>query len=325
MRGSHMCLLAAPLILVGMVLTQDSPGTLAFPAAKAAPPLRGTIAFSRQVNGVPNIWIKTLPAGSLTRLTNSTAGDFNPAWSPDGTKIVFVHARKNANQSHTFELYVMNADGSGPRQLTFSDPAHPTLDLDPSWSPDGARIAFDRIAGTYPFTLGPSVHFDIYVVGSDGSRLTRLSNGPGYNAQPTWSPDGKRIAFVSDRGNGHQIYVMNPDGSGANPLTKSGTMNVFPAWSPDGRTLAFWSARKGGGIFLIRRNGSHLRRLVHLGTGRDYHAVWSPDGKFLVFTGSWDLPASLFAIRANGTGRRTLIGNGAVGDPAWKPVRRGSG
>src|SRR4051794_3526132 len=115
------------------------------------------------------------------------------------------------------EIYVMNQDGSAQTRLTF-DPAE---DTQPSWSPDGRRIAFVR-AG------------NIFVMNADGSGQFGLTNsvGPVANSEPDFSPDGKRIAFHSNRTGIFHIFVMNADGTGVAQLTSNVGNDFQPAWSP---------------------------------------------------------------------------------------------
>jgi WD40-like Beta Propeller Repeat/HYR domain len=134
----------------------------------------------------------------------------------------FYQAGRNHRWDPNFEIYVINADGSGVKRLT-NNPAS-VDDGEPSWSPDGTKMAFvsSREDG------GP----EIYVMNADGSNPTRLTNSPGWDAPSSWSPDGTKIAFVSHRNNGlGEIYVMNAeDGSEQTNISKNPANDIHPDW-----------------------------------------------------------------------------------------------
>jgi len=154
--------------------------------------------------------------GSETQLTNNTADDATPSWSPDSRKIVFASDRDG-----NYEIYVMNADGTGQRRLTNNN----VTDFHPVWSPDGAKIAFisDRDG-----------NYEIYAMNADGTNQRRITANPATDADPVWSPDGSRIAFYySDRKGDAEIYVMNADGTNQTRLTFSPGLDVDLAWFGD--------------------------------------------------------------------------------------------
>ena len=194
------------------------------------------------------------------RLTNDTATDVAPAWSPDGTMIAFESDRDGDP-----EIYVMNEDGSGIERLT----NHGSGDRQPAWSPDGTRIAF---------ISNRDGNDEIYVMDADGSGMKRLTNDTATDVAPAWSPDGTMIAFESDRDGDPEIYVMNEDGSGIERLTNHGSGDRQPAWSPDGTRIAFISNRDGNDeIYVMDADGSGMKRLTNHGSG-DRQPAWSPDG-----------------------------------------------
>jgi Tol biopolymer transport system component len=102
-------------------------------------------------------------------------------------------------------------------------------------------------------------------VKADGSGLRNLTPKPvgAAYADPAWSPDGRKIAFVSDRDGNSEIYVMNANGSGQRSLTRNPAYDADPAWSPDGRKIAFVSNRDGNyGVYVMNADGSGQRRLA---------------------------------------------------------------
>ena len=119
----------------------------------------------------------------------------------------------------------MKADGSNQVNLTNNPARH---DFRPSWSPNGAKIAFASISDFHG--LDPPYLWEIYVMNADGSGVVRLTNNPASDIQPTWSPDSTRIAFVSDRDGSVEVYVMNADGSNQVNLTNNPADDFDPDW-----------------------------------------------------------------------------------------------
>ena len=222
---------------------------------------------------------------ALMRLWNGKRASL--AWSPDGRKLAFLagggpvvddllRGGCGAPPVYCFNLYVVNSDGSGLRNLTSKLGAGgygpgTSLASDPVWSPDGRKIAFVQL----------SKRLGVYVVNADGSgvrNLTPKPMGAGY-AAPAWSPDGRKIAFVSDRDDNSEVYVMNANGSGQRSLTRNPAFDDDPAWSPDGRLIAFRSTREGNtDIYIMNADGSGQRNLTRSPANEGWFA-WSPGQK----------------------------------------------
>ena len=176
------------------------------------------------------IYAMNADGSGVTRLTNNPAHDSEPSWSPDGWRIAFESDRDGSN-----EIYVMNADGSDVTRLTgftrLTNNRGLATASEPSWSPDGQRIAFfdQRIWNIDSRRW----NVDIYTVNADGSDVARLTSDPETDWYPTWSPDGRRIAFSSNRDGNWEIYAMNADGSGVTRLTNNPADDSWPSWGPD--------------------------------------------------------------------------------------------
>ena len=220
-------------------------------------------------------------------------------------RIVF-HSTRNGD----FDVYIMNADGSRPTQLTNT----PDNDIDPVWSPNGKQIAFNRFNDTFS-TL------EILVMNADGSGVTHIAD----NAFATaWSPDGKRIAFASNRNGGDEVFFMNADGSGVTQLTSNDFVRDFPtAWSPDGKQILFQSDRDGNTeLYVMNVDGTGVTRLTNNpASDEGDHAGWSPDGTRILFSSTRDGGLlHIFAMNPDGSGVTQLTSGAFVDDdPVWSP------
>lgn len=271
----------APLTL-STLLSGDVVVNASGPPPPPPPPL-SEIAFAAWPNG----GIQVINADGTGGRVLTTYSDWNPAWSPDGTKLAF--ARRGPSNG---AIFVMGADGSALTRLT----SGAFTDVEPAWSPDGSRIAFQRNGG-------------ITVMNADGSGQRALTPS-GCDFYPTWSPDGAKIAFASCRAGTQQVFVMNADGSGIRQITSDPEGDYFPRWSPDGAAIAFEHSSMYGqrsSVYVIRPDGTGLRQVAVLGRTPS----WSPDSRDLVF--EW---FGLHTVGADGMGSAP-IGNGF--DPAWSP------
>ena len=265
------------------------------------------IAFKSNRDGVTaEIYAMRADGSGQTRLTSNPATDDCPAWSPDGSKIVFCSDRDGI-----FQLYTMNADGSEVTRLTHSG----ARDLHPAWSPDGTRIAFARVTFL--------ANEDIFVMNADGTDPTPLTDFLGADYDAAWSPDGTRIAFVSSRDGHHHIFVMNADGTGVTRLTSGTGRHEHPAWSPDGTRIAFASTRDVGRfeIYVMNADGTGLKRLTYDGefNGLNHEPTWSPDGRIAFHRIDTSLGSEVAVMNADGTGVVNLTQHPAGdGSPAWK-------
>ncbi|HEX2302136.1 MAG TPA: hypothetical protein VHH57_00815 [Gaiella sp.] len=184
-------------------------------------PVGDKIAFVSRRDGNAEIYLMNADGSGLRRLTRNTVGDRNPVWSPDGRRIAF---------ENNWQLNVMNADGSRQRRLTRNGGRN----FAPAWSPDGQKIAFERRTGRKKYGpcngCGRASTFEIWVMNADGSGQQRLTTE---GAQPGWSPDGQKIAFMSERDGNAEIYGMNADGSLQRNVTRTrGGKESGLVWSP---------------------------------------------------------------------------------------------
>ena len=193
-----------------------------------------------------DIFVINRDGTQLKQLTFDSELDDQPAWSPDGTKIAF----RSFRAQRLGDIWVMNADGSNPTNLT-PDPLPATTDENrPAWSPDGSHIAYGSNAGG---------NMDLWTMRADGTDKRRRTATPDYDTEPTWSPDGTKIAFRrSGAALGSDIMLI--DVAGGEPVRLANEGNeTAPAWSPDGRYVAFTFFPLDGGspqIYTMRPDGT---------------------------------------------------------------------
>lgn len=234
------------------------------------------------------VWVMKVDGTNKRRVVANAGTDPTPSWSPNGKKIVFSKNRS--------DIWVVNADGTGQKQLTFT-PNH--QEYDPAYSPDGTKIAY-TLSGSGGLCNGTCI-YSMSAGGKGQRNLTpeknvKCADGTSFShdvvsQHASWSPNGSRIAFQGAGGctaegsvtGGLNIWRMNPDGSAKRQLTNDeNTQDMQPAYSPDGKKIAFVSNRDSKAAF----------------------------------------PQELYTMNASGSGIRRLTANGAfAGHPDWQPRR----
>lgn len=292
------------------------------PAGATHPGLNGKIAFVRMErtdSGAQMDIYSMRPNGSgLRRLTADPANDSEPAWSADGTKIVF-----NSTRGGNTDIYVMDADGRNVRRLTYES----SVEFHPEWTRDG-RIVFnsDRDGNT-----------DLYVMDADGQNTVRLTNTPGNDWLSAPSPTSDEIAFVSHREGDSEIYRMTLDGTNVRQLTHNLAHDALPSWSPDGNKIAFISERdypqapplsfgppSHGELYVMDADGGNQIRLT---TTEQSEIVpsWAPEGNRIAFTRCTvlviPLECSIVTSKPDGSQERVLQPGF---QPDWQPLPPGA-
>lgn len=258
------------------------------------------IAFETNRDGNFEIYAMNEDGTGVTRLTTDTAIDVLPAWSPDGSIIAFSSSRDRSSPG--LDIYLMRADdGTILKRLTNTPGQNGRV----AWSRDG-RIAFTS-------TRTDPAHAEIWVMNGDGSDPVQLTHDNAFANVPSWSPDGSRIVFQSDRDGHDQLYVMNADGSGLTRLTNSAGNDQAPAWSPDGSKIAFQSDRDaatlgdstGVEIYVMNADGTGVTRLTS-NSAFDGAPAWSPDGGTIIFDSQRDGNEEVYIMKPDGTGQTNI-------------------
>ena len=299
-----------------------TPDNTPIPVATSLGGGTGQILFASTRSGIPQLYRVNADSTDLTQLTIMEKGACQPSWSPDGSQLVFISPC--LGRADFFEtiynessLYIINADGTGLKQLT---PA-PGSDFEPAWSPDGTRIAFTSVRGGFR---------QIYSLDVESLEITLLTNTTSAieSSQPSWSPDGTKITYMVKRVGAYQVWSMNEDGQEAVQLTHSGQeiWDYLPSWSPDGRTV-FFNQRRPGAFrpWLMQVGYDDLsqdpRRMNFITPIED--VSFSPDGYWLAFEGmDGEGNRDIYFITIAGSGRTRLTNDPKIDfDPAWRPLQ----
>jgi len=299
------------------------------------------IAFVSDRDGNEEIYAIRASDGKETNLTNSPRREFDPRVSPDGKAIAF-RTMEGGNTA----IEVMRTDGEGRGALV----AGPIEYTGHRWAPNSNRLAYIAIdAGTpVPYLVssgggvstlltqvpgddigdwspaGDSIVFSVksgpqmglYVRNPDGVNEFRRTQTPDHSA--VWSPDGKRIAFISDRDGNPEIYLVDAAGDQETRVTSTPAPEYGLSWSPSSKELVFVSERDGNAeIYILNVVDLAQTRLTY-NEARDDQPDWSPSGKQIAFASYLDGDAEIFVMNEDGSGQRRLTNNSANDtSPSW--------
>ncbi len=274
--------------------------------------LTGKLAFVSYDDGDGEIYVMNADGTDLVRLTNNEANDVQPSWSPYGTKIAF----NSYGYKMPAEIYSMNSDGSNIVQVTHDPVGQNYGEEWPSWSPNGKRIVFESYRDAVTEDNGTTIiNANLYIANSDGSGGdVRLTNHLFYEGNPSWSPDGNKVAFVHAQidtigdalySSGYQIWVKDINESTRQKLTTNGSNNLRPKWSPDGTKIVYQGDE---GICVVTLEGAY-QNLIYYGS----NPSWSPDGKKIIF----DSNDEIHVMNSDGTSVKKITAAVGARQVVW--------
>lgn len=263
------------------------------------------IAMSCDRSGKKDIYIMNFDGSDVKQVTHHRSIAFAPAWSPDGSRIVYSLYNRHKGNIKNIDLYEFDFAKSSYKMLS----NRKGINSGAAYHPDGRRIAL-----TMSFLGNPEVFMLDPSVGS----VTRLTKSFGFDVDPAWNSDGSKMAFVSSRSGKPMVFSMNADGSNVTRLTYAGTYNATPSWSPANNKMAFagWLEKRFD-IFIMNPDGTHIERLTkNQGNNEDPH--FSPDGNFLVFSSNRTGQKNIYVMNVDGTfTKRLTYGLGNCVSPKW--------
>jgi len=225
------------------------------------------LAYSHLTDQFWQIWSMDLDDKEPRQLTSSPFDKRHPAWLEAGKKIMF---RTNNGQLYILDLVTQKEEQI---LLKFGQVS------DPDWSQATKLLTFARFS---PNLVDES---EIWTIQLDGSEQRVITNLPGLQYHPDFSPDGSKIAYVSGKGPGqHEIWTMDRDGTNPSRLTENPSgYDLFPDWSPDGKKIAFVSDKKGSLDIWVTDEADKTQKQLTDYSGLDTCPAWSPDGRHILF------------------------------------------
>jgi TolB protein len=246
------------------------------------------------------IWVMEADGSNKRRVTNNGSINLFPAWSADGQTLLYTSFK--GGKSELYLLYRGNKPGL--RLINTSDEKYRGV-----WVPGDDTIAA---------VVAHQGNTDIYTVSSNGTNPRRITDSRAIETSPSFSPDGRKMAFVSDRSGSPQVWIRDMASGEEHRLTYNGDYNVSPAWSPTGEWIAY-AAQAGNNfdIYLINPEGTFTTPLVtHPRTDED--PAWSPDGRKLAFSSNRRGRKEIYRVDVDGTHVTLLTdGSGNCTNPTW--------
>lgn len=275
----------------------------------------GCLLFVSNRSGDFEIYKVQKNVNNLYQLTNSPGLDIDPDWSPAGAQVAFA---SNREEGIGFQIYIMNSDGSSQSRL---GPVQPGDNNHPSWSPDGSQIAFQSKRDTN--SNPQDDNFDIYVMNSDGSNIRALTIHGADDSEPSWSPDGGKIAFLSERSGQDEVYLMDPEGANPEQLTELPVLKSGLSWSSDAQDVIFEGS---GDLYIVDIETKEVTRLTSTANFNEATPAWAQNDSSVIFSSDRTRNWELYILNINDSGESVL--QQITDDPAvdrspdWSPCNQ---
>ncbi len=276
----------------------------------------GTIAFQSSRDGNFNIYEQLADgSGKVEEVVISDGHNVTPAWSPDGSQLLFASDRYGS-----FDIFLHTDEGE-PLNLTNNANAD---DVHPAWSPDGQKIIFSS-------NRGSTGYFQIYIMNLDGSNVQQVGVVPGNNAMyPRFSPNGQKIAYM--RASvlaplcewNWDVWVMDADGSNQQQITTALGADLYPEWSPDGSEIIYGSCRNFFyfNLYAFDTGSGTERQVTNWLFQNEWGATYSPDGHLIAFNSApTGFTADIYIMAAAGGAAGNLTQHSADDwNPTWNDI-----
>ena len=293
-------------------------------AVWAKSPETAKVAFMSKRDGNAEIYIMNPDGSEQVNLTRHPAADYNPAWAPNGKQILF-----SSDRDGIFDLYLMDTESTNVRKVFESSKYR----WNPTWSPDGKRIAYaqgDPGKAKLQFGLRfvPYADLTLYIATPNGDSVEKLTAG----FQPSWSPDGREIAFVVGDLKHTPLGIVNVHTRTHKTLLSKEVPWIFdPTWAPRGNKIAFakidgagfnaqgFISFKKGVLYIANRDGTGLQQVTDENSSSS--PTWAPHGKELIYDafirGPGGASFQIFKTDLNGHNTTQLTHDGINTSPDW--------
>lgn len=274
---------------------------------------RVVVASDRGVGPSREIFTMDWDGANVERISNHRSISLSPTWSYDGKKVAYTsYVKRGKAALRNADMFIYDIATAKRDVLSFRK----GINSGASFGPDGSVF----------LTISQGMSPNIYKINQSGDIIAKITNGPtgAMNVEPTVSPDGRKVAFSSDRAGRTMIYVMDASGANVKRVTFAGQFNASPSWSPDGKKLAF-AGQTGSNfdIFIMDVDGQNMKRLTSAkkSNGRPANnedPSWSPDGRFVMYTSDRTGKSQIYISTQDGLDeRRITIDNANYFKPKW--------